>query len=164
MDPDVLEILNVVRCNRHAPGASNSSNLSIGLGDWTPNEMARRDNLRKGAGSVAIKWQHASGKKFIEGTLASHSMASNSKSALLRAVARGSRVFGSPLARLGITRKTATLPCCGMGIADYVLNPRKKTRNGLTESSKFALLGKVKIPLRSRKSFDRREHDQGVKS
>lgn len=125
MDPDVLEIPNVVRCNRHPVGASNS-NLSIGLGNWTPNEMARRDNLRKGAGSVAIKWQHSSGKKAIEGTLASQSISSDSTSALLRAVARGSRVFTSPLARLGITKKTATLRCCGMGIADYVAHPKKR--------------------------------------
>jgi len=126
MDLDVREIPNAVRCNRHAAGASNSTNLSIGLGNWTPNEMARRDNLRKGAGSVAIKWQHASGKRVIEGALASHSMSSDSKSAFLRAVARGSRVLTSPLARLGIARKTATFACCGMGIADYVVHPKKE--------------------------------------
>lgn len=164
MEPDVLEIPNVMRCNRHAAGASNSSNLSIGQGDWTPKEMARRDNLRKGAGSVAIQWQHWSGKQVVEGTLASHSMSPDSKSALLRAVARGSRVFASPLSRLGITRKTATLPCCGMGIADYVVNPEKTTRNCLTGSRKSAPLGEVKIPLRSHKWFGRREHDQGVTS
>lgn len=164
MDLDVLEISNVVRCNRHAAGASNSSDLSIGLGNWTPNGMARRDNLRKGAGSVAIKWQHSSGKKAIEGTLASHSMSSDSTSALLRAVAGGSRVFTSPLARLGITRKTATLPCCGMGIADYVVKPQKTTRNCLTGLRKSAPLGTVKIPLRSHTLFDRTEHAEGVTS
>lgn len=154
---------NVVRCNRHAAGASNSSNLSIGLGNWTPNEMARRDNLRIGAGSVAIKWQHSSGKKVIECTLASHSRSSDSKSALPRDVAPGSRVFTSPLARLGITRRTATLPYREMGIADYVVHA-KKNEKPLDKIKEACFSGKVKIPLRSHGLFDRGDHYEGVTS
>ena len=128
MDPDVLEIPNVVRCNRHAAGASNSSNLSIGLGDWTPNEMARRDNLRKGAGSIAIKWQHWSGRKLLKVRSQATACRRPQSPLFYGPVARGSRVFTSLLARLGITRKTATLPCCGMGAADYVVHPKKNEK------------------------------------
>ena len=59
-DPHELEVPNVARCNRHASGVSNRSNLAIGLRNRTPNGTARHDGLRAGACHVSVKWQYSS--------------------------------------------------------------------------------------------------------